>query len=859
MVTGDWYCHCGRGDPVALALVLAVFDRALSIFIEVLWVNVSLAVMSSRSSPPPPPDTSSSAPPAPSELDIFPVFVGHIPAEATPADLRGLFERAGHVLEVAIIAEHGFVNFSDPDAAREAIRRYNGRRLRGAVLHVDYSEELLRHLQDRGDRGVHFTEDPSRDAPVSGGEEGGSRFGRGAARSPQRGFPPLARGGDRSPPRRQGGGFGGGGFGGAGGGSGGNRFGGGGFGRRRRSRSPPRRNVKGGFGGFGSRTRSRSRSPPGERRRRRRRSPSPPPQRRSRSPPKRPRRSPSPSPPPRSGSREVHVARGSNNETASISPVESTSQSRQASPSEVEERANQKWIPVEKDLGPSPEAEAEEKRNSSTMVKEEEEDSKTDLRQLLLSRHKSSSGSNRASASSITSPASTKRNVSILGSPIAAIRIKVDPNSVLHDRKIELSSGGEEKKNEQEQSEQPVASVRTHQEIFVGNLLNDVESSDVERLLDSYGAVLKVEMSEAHAVVHLDCDKETSDKAIKALDKNLWMDNNISVSYHAPPVIREKMPEPAASISPKEETRGPKSKGAESESTSPESQNTKPAEARAGEEQQRLSPVVQEPKTKHDRKIKVRNVVVFLTQAAQPKAFLADITEIFSRFGTVESIIKQTGSPCSNAVSVGVRSSERQALTLISEVNGLRYKGGCLRARFEQGSEEDSREFREAHPVDFHNYPKEPLFSEAFLAAAPSSSSASSELPIGVLPPSSSLGAFGAVPSKSDMSSILRNVQAAMDSAEKAPQPKAAAPETEPLKEDPHYLSEVEGEIHAVHSKIVLVQFYTGFSFQLAKIVPGQMYADGKRSLGYAMRNSTYHGWPQAIKSFLRQVMFPLQ
>ena len=80
--------------------------------------------------------------------DIFPVFVGHIHSSAAPADLRSLFERLGEVVEVAILAEHGFVNFASASSARQAIERFNGRRLKGQRLHVDYSEELLRYIKD---------------------------------------------------------------------------------------------------------------------------------------------------------------------------------------------------------------------------------------------------------------------------------------------------------------------------------------------------------------------------------------------------------------------------------------------------------------------------------------------------------------------------------------------------------------------------------------------------------------------------------------------------------------------------------------------------------------------------------------
>jgi len=86
--------------------------------------------------------------PPPALLDTFPVFVGHIPDEARPQDLRALFERLGPVNEVVITStEHGFVSFGNPDIACEAIHAFNGRVLFGRRLHVDYSEELLAHCR----------------------------------------------------------------------------------------------------------------------------------------------------------------------------------------------------------------------------------------------------------------------------------------------------------------------------------------------------------------------------------------------------------------------------------------------------------------------------------------------------------------------------------------------------------------------------------------------------------------------------------------------------------------------------------------------------------------------------------------
>lgn len=67
--------------------------------------------------------------------------------------------------------------------------------------------------------------------------------------------------------------------------------------------------------------------------------------------------------------------------------------------------------------------------------------------------------------------------------------------------------------------------------LFVGNLFNSVENTDIERLLEQYGRVVEVRRYEKHAIVTVKCSKETAEKAIKELDHNHWMDNWIRVKF----------------------------------------------------------------------------------------------------------------------------------------------------------------------------------------------------------------------------------------------------------------------------------------------------------------------------------------
>merc|ERR1711956_26680 len=62
------------------------------------------------------------------------------------------------------------------------------------------------------------------------------------------------------------------------------------------------------------------------------------------------------------------------------------------------------------------------------------------------------------------------------------------------------------------------------QELQVGNLLNQVEKSDLEQLLDGYGDIKGVGMFKDHAVVLVECSHDTAQEAIESLDQSYWMD-----------------------------------------------------------------------------------------------------------------------------------------------------------------------------------------------------------------------------------------------------------------------------------------------------------------------------------------------
>ncbi|XP_059098906.1 uncharacterized protein LOC131893015 [Tigriopus californicus] len=402
------------------------------------------------------------------------------------------------------------------------------------------------------------------------------------------------------------------------------------------------------------------------------------------------------------------------------------------------------------------------------------------------------------------------------------------------------------------------------QELYIGNLFNEVEVSDVERLLEMYGNVLKVTISPSYAIVAIECEKEKAEEAIKNLDWNLWMDNNIRVQFNKKPVMLSKKSKQPANhdkyshcdrtkdVLQSQESRAPRPRLGKVKSEVIESHlNVK---KNSNEE------VSREDLSRFELDPEKRARTFFISSQVIPKAFVSDMKDIFSPFGEIGYCV---GNADGQSATLELISNEGKALKCIKEVNSITYKGSQLRVTFHAGSLEDSEAYRKRFSLYFRNYPTDVKPSSIPTSSVTSSTLTSgtsrNELPIGVLPPSSSLGAFGATPDSSTLTSIIENVRASMGLAQRLKNDssltsqKPVGPPTPELRSDPDYVSSVEAQIHSVHNKIVVISFFTGFSFQFAKLVPGQMYVNGKKSLGYLIKNNNFHTWPQTIKAFLHQ------
>jgi len=257
---------------------------------------------------------------------------------------------------------------------------------------------------------------------------------------------------------------------------------------------------------------------------------------------------------------------------------------------------------------------------------------------------------------------------------------------------------------------------------------------------------------------------------------------------------------------------------------------------------------------KDEKKIKERTLLVFCN--TKSKTFLADMTNVvFQKYGTVKSAEWQSYRDADHQVlSIVMYSSEVDAVRCIHDTNNISYKGQSLRVKFEEGSVENSLPFRGQYLNLFRNYPDK-LIPEATATESTNKKQVQNQ-PIGILPPTSSLGGFGALPDISALTSIIENVRRASQQGEtEAAAASTVAASTSATSAEVtafNYSMGVEGSIYSVNSKIVLIKFFDGNSHRLAKMIPGQMFIDGKICLGYVIKNDPFQQWPPQVKTFLQ-------
>lgn len=788
---------------------------------------------------------------------MFPVFVDNIPNEAEVSDLRQLFSNFGDVLEVTIVSTHGFVNYKTTREALDAIRRLNGSILFGSKLIVEASQELLRHLA------LHSNASGCADLRDKIQAKERSR-----STSYQRMDP-----GSRSPESKY----------------------------HRRQRSPSHDSM--------TKISRYERSPSNKDRQKFRRgstrekSPDESLYRRTRSPWRRKES--------RSGSRDSKEQNLQSRSRTEISRTSSQDISKHRADFRSRSKSRNSRDTKSNDLSPisspSPPRKSRKRKRSKSLKGQESDDDETHSKRAKKSKskHKKKKKSkskkkerHRKKSSSVESSCEEASNVEETRPSIVektSGSLDVANGSAQESEEISNSNDAEKLKH---LNRIPQVQV---QRLYVGNLCNPVEKGDVENLMDSYGKVLCVTMFKSHAIVSLEASVEKAEEAINDLDHSYWMDNHIVVRFQiqkkSDQVLRELPIKPSSSPTTEEiqslwtfEVQcSAKSKSylhdiakmfsafgkilTQNQSgeqvtllmslTSKQAKSCREAIHAQIYKGQKISVEVKDlvsssetdlSNTKDEKKVLERTLIVYCP--TRSKTFVTDMNEVvFPKFGTVRSC---QWNPDGETLSVVLYSSELDAVRCISETNNISYKNQPLRVKFASGSLEDTPEFRRQYLDLFRNYPTE-LRQKKNPGQA--STSQVQELPIGVLPPSSSLGAFGALPGFEALASIIKSVQ--MATRENSQPATGSLTESNSstvnmltgpvVNGDPSYFSNVVGQIHAVSNKIVLVKFFDQNRQRLAKFIPGQMYINGKQCLGYVIKNNLFHTWPSEIRSFLQQ------
>lgn len=425
------------------------------------------------------------------------------------------------------------------------------------------------------------------------------------------------------------------------------------------------------------------------------------------------------------------------------------------------------------------------------------------------------------------------------------------------------------------------------QELQVGNLLNQVEKSDLEQLLDGYGDIKGVGMFKDHAVVLVECSHDTAQEAIEALDQSYWMDNTINVKFHRikPENLKKEEERRSRSRSKSKSSRPESSVG---EQLSPVSHNTEEKQrSRSSSAEQKqhpfklhsdtfqsLSSTSPKPATSSiDKKIKTREIWLWTPAINAKKSFLQDMAPIISQYGKVKD--QGWKEDELSFVYFNLESSEKQAAKCISETHGLRYKATNVRAKYADGSSDENLYKDQAYAILLRNY--DPiLIPESYKAKMrmveierksksptpePKAPSPIQKGPIKIVLPSRPVPANRRSSAHEAFDEVLNQEEDLDDN--KLAKTLAAASSTMALNPkarvvaDAMVIESVGGKIYSVSSKVILIEFRVANSFgnsaqRFARLKPGQMFVDGQRNLGYMTQKLRYPDWPEDIKEIFK-------
>ena len=239
-----------------------------------------------------------------------------------------------------------------------------------------------------------------------------------------------------------------------------------------------------------------------------------------------------------------------------------------------------------------------------------------------------------------------------------------------------------------------------------------------------------------------------------------------------------------------------------------------------------------------------------------------DLKDLFGRFGQINRVdSKLTYGTYTRYGFVFIFCSELTAVRCVCELDGHFVKGAKLKVNFMRGSYEDSKEFKEKWSEQIKVFTsrehKQRVEQELQVSSHPVPKMALSEIGSGLSSLDMSLSLEPLHPSfqRTDPFSSLYSDRGPGAEAGgwglNLPPPIQAFT---PAQEEVSFISDVQGTIHSIQNKLVLLEFtspLTG-SACMAKLVPGQMYINGQQSLGYVIKSNAFHTWPKMVKDFLQ-------
>ena len=237
-----------------------------------------------------------------------------------------------------------------------------------------------------------------------------------------------------------------------------------------------------------------------------------------------------------------------------------------------------------------------------------------------------------------------------------------------------------------------------------------------------------------------------------------------------------------------------------------------------------------------------------------------DLKDLFGRYGLINRVdCKMTYGTYTRYGFVFIFCSEVAAVRCMCELDGHMVKGSKLKVSFMRGSYEDSKEFKEKWVKQIMQFssPEHKAKVELELSSEPVPKMRLSEIGEGLSSLDMSLSLEPLHPS---FTRQLSNPFADLytDSCPAAAG-SAFATLPEPCQAMGHQqpggvasLHDVQGVIHSIQNKMVLLEFWADGVKGLAKLTPGQMYINGQQSLGFVIKSNAFHTWPKMVKDFLQ-------